>query len=78
MLPGSVEDFNILELHTNAFPQVHHFSGIVFIPPLNGAIGVRSDLQRGHRSFNLSARAIESRLNRFGQTQTRLIHLSLQ
>lgn len=40
MLPCPVEDFDVFELDTDASPQVQRLSGVVFVTPLDGAIGM--------------------------------------
>ena len=42
LLPGTVEDFDVFQLDADASPQVHGLRGVVFVTPLDGAIGMGS------------------------------------
>ena len=42
MLPGAVEHLDVLELHADARPQRHGLGGVVLVPSLDRAVGVRS------------------------------------
>lgn len=39
-LSGSIEDFNIFELYTDACPELHSICSVVFAASLNGAISM--------------------------------------
>lgn len=39
-LSGSIENFNIFELYTNACPELHSICSVVFVASLNGAISM--------------------------------------
>ena len=40
LLPGSVENLDVFQLHTNTSPELHSIRSIVFAASLNGAIGM--------------------------------------
>lgn len=53
-LSGSIEDFNIFELYTDACPELHSICGVVFAASLNGAIsmGPKKNRTRIKQSVN--------------------------
>lgn len=46
LLSGPVENLDILQLHSNASPELHGISGIVFASSLDGAVGMGSKKRR--------------------------------
>ena len=40
LLPGSVENLDVFQLHTNSSPELHSICSIIFAASLNGAIGM--------------------------------------
>lgn len=49
LLPGPVEDFDVLELHADPGPQRHRLGGVVLVASFDGAIGVSPEGGRSHR-----------------------------
>lgn len=40
LLPGPVENFDVLELHADPSPQGHRLGGVVLVASFDGAVGV--------------------------------------
>lgn len=49
LLPGPVEDFDVLELHADPGPQRHRLGGVVLVASFDGAVGMSPEGGRSHR-----------------------------
>lgn len=45
-LSVSVENLDVLQLHTNACPELHSIRRVVFVSSFNGAVGMSPDRQQ--------------------------------